>query len=107
MQEKDLNPIEPMTSGMLPKNWYIKQGQAIKKRQIYLDLFRKYDIKAVLAGHLRQNSLAADPQFEIVTTSPVGMPLGEAFSGFRVVKVYADHIEHKYFGLDDVINLDF
>lgn len=79
----------------------------LKIRQIYLKLFRKYDIKAVLAGHLHRNNLAADPKFEVVTTGPVGMPLGDDPSGFRIVKVYADHIEHKYFGLDDVITLDF
>ena len=76
-------------------------------RQIYLNLFRKYDIKAILAGHLHQNNLTTNSQFEVVATGPVGMPLGEAFSGFRIVTVYADYVEHKYFGLDDVISLGF
>jgi 3',5'-cyclic AMP phosphodiesterase CpdA len=78
-----------------------------KIRQTYLDLFRKYDIKLVLAGHLHQNNLTGNSQFEVVTTGPVGMPLGEAVSGFRIVKVYPDHVEHRYYGLDDVITLDF
>jgi len=79
----------------------------LKMRQVYLNLFRKYDVKAVLAGHLHQNSLATNFRFEVVTTGPVGMPLGGDISGLRIVKVYADHIEHRYFGLDDVITLDF
>ena len=79
----------------------------LKTRQAYLDLFRKYDIKAVLAGHLHQNNLTTNSRFEVVTTGPVGMPLGEDPSGFRIVKVYADHVEHRYYGLNDVITLDF
>lgn len=77
-----------------------------QKRQVYLDLFRKYGIKTVFAGHLHQNKLASNSQLEVVTTGPVGMPLGSAVSGFRIVKVYADHIEHKYFDLCDVISHD-
>ena len=76
-------------------------------RQIYLDLFQKYGIKTVFAGHLHQNNLTTNSQLEIITTGPVGMPLGEDSSGFRIVKVYADYVEHRYFGLDDVITLDF
>lgn len=77
---------------------------AREKRQLYLDLFGKYGVKAVFAGHLHQNNLAADSDLEIVTTNAVGMPLGEDPSGFRIVKVCGDHIEHRYFGLDDVIS---
>ncbi len=76
-------------------------------RQMYLNLFQKYDIKTIFAGHLHQNNIAVNSQLEVVTTGPVGMPLGLAYSGFRIVKVYADCMEHKYFGLDDVISCDF
>jgi 3',5'-cyclic AMP phosphodiesterase CpdA len=76
-------------------------------RQVYLNLFRKHGVKTVFAGHLHQNNLSADPQLEVVTTGPVGMPLGQEPSGFRIVEVYVDHIEHRYFGLDDAISLDF
>jgi 3',5'-cyclic AMP phosphodiesterase CpdA len=73
-------------------------------RQVYLNLFQKYEIKTIFAGHLHQNNIAADSQLEVVTTGPVGMPFDLAYSGFRIVKVYADSMEHKYFSLDDVIN---
>ena len=76
-------------------------------RQIYLNLFRKYGIKMVFAGHLHQNNLTTNSRLEVITTGPVGMPLGLASSGFRIVKVYADHIEHKYFGMCDIISHDF
>lgn len=78
-----------------------------RNRRIYVDLFEKYNVDTVLAGHLHKNNLAANSGLEVITTGPVGMPLGPDPSGFRVVKVYADHIKHKYFGLDEVISLDF
>jgi len=78
-----------------------------QSRRVYLDLFHKYGIKTVFAGHLHQNNLAADSGLDVVTTGPVGMPLGSGISGFRIVKVYDDHVVHRYFGLDDVINCDF
>jgi hypothetical protein len=39
---------------------------------------------------------------EIVTTSAVGFQLGEDKSGFAIVKVFQDKIEHKYYALEDV-----
>ncbi len=71
-------------------------------RQKYLSLFKHFEVKVVFAGHLHQNSLATDQQLEMVTTAPVGMPLGQDPSGFRIVKVDSDRIGHKYFDLDDV-----
>ena len=76
-------------------------------RRVYLALFRKYGVKTVFAGHLHQNNAAADSQLEVITTRPVGMPLGTASSGLRIIKVYNDHVEHKYFNLKDKINCDF
>ncbi len=43
-----------------------------------------------------------DDGLEMVTTGPVGKPLGDDPSGLRVVKVFSDRIEHRYYGLDDV-----
>ena len=36
----------------------------------------------------------------MVTTSAVGYPLGDDPSGFRIVKVSQDKVEHQYCGLD-------
>ena len=38
----------------------------------------------------------------MVTTGPVGYPLGDDPSGLRIVKVYRDRIEHAYYGLDTI-----
>jgi 3',5'-cyclic AMP phosphodiesterase CpdA len=76
-------------------------------RQVYLNLFQKYGVKTIFTGHLHQNNLAANSQLEVITTGPVGMPLGSAYSGLRIVKVYDNCIKHKYFRLSDVISCDF
>ncbi len=39
---------------------------------------------------------------EMITTGPVGRPLGKDPSGFRIVKVHEEHIEHEYYGVDSV-----
>ena len=39
---------------------------------------------------------------EMITTGAVGLPLGEDPSGLRVVKIYADRLDHQYYPLDQV-----
>jgi hypothetical protein len=39
---------------------------------------------------------------EMITTGPVGRPLGKDPSGFRIVTVYETEIQHKYYGMADV-----
>ena len=38
----------------------------------------------------------------MVISGPVGYPPGDDPSGLRIVKVYDDRIEHRYYGMDDV-----
>jgi 3',5'-cyclic AMP phosphodiesterase CpdA len=71
-------------------------------RKKYLDLFNKYGVDAVFAGHLHNNGYGKSGKMEMVTTSAVGKQLGKAASGLRIVKVYPDRIEHKYYGLDEI-----
>jgi len=72
------------------------------RREPALALLRDAQVAAVFAGHYHRNAGGWDGDLEMVTTSAVGMPLGEDPSGFRVVEVYEDRIQHRYFGLDDV-----
>jgi len=68
----------------------------------YLELFKENGVEAVFCGHHHNNGLATYGNVELVTTSSLGKPLGKAPSGFRIVKVYSDRIEHEYFGLDEL-----
>lgn len=70
----------------------------IRKR--YLDLFSEYGVDAVFSGHLHNNAGGKYKDTEYVTTSAVGRPLGQAPSGFRVIKVSKDGIKHEYMPLD-------
>ncbi len=73
-----------------------------EKRTRYLALFLENKVDALIAGHLHENAIAKYKNLEVITTSAVGKPLGEAPSGIRVVKVYPDRIESKYYSLDEI-----
>lgn len=72
------------------------------RRKTYLDLFHTYGLKYIFAGHLHKNALGWDRGLEMVTTGPVGKPLGKDPSGFRIVKVKEHTLTHKYFSLDSL-----
>lgn len=71
-------------------------------REKYLNLFNEYGVDAVFAGHYHNNALNTFKRIELVTTSAVGKPLGEAPSGFRIIKVEKNKISHEYFGLEEI-----
>lgn len=71
-------------------------------REKYLRLFSDNRVAAVFSGHYHNNSLSSYGNVQLVTTSALGKPLGNAPSGFRIVKVYSDRIEHTYFGLEEL-----
>lgn len=68
----------------------------IQRREKYLSLFIKHRIAAIFSGHLHNNANASYDGIEQVTTSAVGKPLGKAPSGFRIIKIYPERIEHVY-----------
>ena len=72
------------------------------RRKEYLDLLADAGVTAVFAGHHHGNNYAAYRGIELITTGPVGKPLRSDPSGFRIVKVYRDRIEHEYVALDAV-----
>jgi len=74
----------------------------IENRRKYLTLFTTNKVGAVFSGHLHNNATSRYGNIEMVTTSTVGKPLGSAPSGFRIVKVYRDRIEHVYYGLNEI-----
>jgi 3',5'-cyclic AMP phosphodiesterase CpdA len=71
-------------------------------RERYLELFRKFGVTHVFAGHYHRNAEAHGPGLEMITTGPVGKPLGGARSGFRIAKVSDAGIEQKYYEFGDL-----
>ena len=71
-------------------------------RRLYLDLFKVHGVRAVLAGHYHRNAHGRDGELEMITTGPVGRPLGDDPSGFRIVRFSPEGLAHTYYGLDEV-----
>ncbi|MCP3984400.1 MAG: hypothetical protein GY723_08420 [bacterium] len=71
-------------------------------RRGYLDLFQAHQVDAILAGHYHRNAQGREGELEMITTGPVGMPLGKDPSGFRIVHFSEEGLDHAYYGLDQV-----
>ncbi len=67
-----------------------------EQRTRVLDLVHRFGVPLFLAGHWHRNSLARDGAFEMVTSGPVGYPLGSDPSGIRLVEVGDGRISHEY-----------
>ncbi|HSM02017.1 MAG TPA: metallophosphoesterase [Acidimicrobiia bacterium] len=54
-----------------------------------------------IAGHWHRNNIARSGDLEMVTSGPVGYPLGDDPSGFRVIDITEDGgVTHRYLPLD-------
>ncbi len=74
----------------------------LERRTPMVDQLKLADVRAVFAGHYHRNAHGRAGAMEMITTGPVGRPLGRDPSGFRIVTVYETKIQHKYWGMDDV-----
>jgi 3',5'-cyclic AMP phosphodiesterase CpdA len=68
----------------------------IERRRTLLELVHRHGIEIAFAGHWHRNSLAYDGNFEMVTSGPVGYPLGKDASGVRIVDVVPGRVLHEY-----------
>jgi len=76
----------------------------IEYRKKYLSFFEELSVDAIFNGHHHKNALNSYGDIQLVTTSALGKPLGDAPSGIRIVKIFSDRIKHEYFGLDELPN---
>jgi 3',5'-cyclic AMP phosphodiesterase CpdA len=74
------------------------------RRDVYLPLFHEFGVKYLFAGHYHRNAIGRDGDIEMITTGPVGKPIGAAKSGVRVVIVRDQAIEHRYYELGELPN---
>jgi hypothetical protein len=73
-------------------------------RTRFLELLADYGVKYVFAGHYHRNAYGESPALKMVTTGPVGMPLGPDPSGIRIVAIGDSKIESRYYGLGNIPN---
>jgi 3',5'-cyclic AMP phosphodiesterase CpdA len=76
----------------------------LETRQRYVARLKAAGVRYVFAGHYHRNALAKDGDLEMITTGPVGRPLGPDPSGFRIVRVTPAAISHEYFGFGTIPN---
>lgn len=83
-------PDEPDTYWNIP----------LERRIVILDLLHGAGVKIGFAGHWHRNATAMDGQFTQITSGPVGYPLGDDPSGYRIVDVTKGGLDHRYVPLD-------
>ncbi|QDT34806.1 metallophosphoesterase [Thalassoglobus polymorphus] len=74
----------------------------LERRAPLLDQLKQAEVRAIFAGHYHRNAYGRAGEMEMITTGPVGRPLGKDPSGFRIVIVQETSIQHQYYGMDDV-----
>jgi len=74
----------------------------LTRRTPLLDQLKRADVRAVFAGHYHRNAYGRAGAMEMITTGPVGRPLGKDASGLRVVIVHEAKIQHRYYGMNEV-----
>lgn len=91
-------------------SWFLKEGNeadqyfniSTRLRNKYLSLFQQYGIKYVFAGHYHRNAFGQTESLTMVTTGPVGKPLGPDKSGFRIVTIQGSNVTYNYYALDSI-----
>ena len=66
------------------------------RRTKIIDLITEYDVSAVFTGHLHKNNYQKLGGTELVSTGPVGFPIGNDPSGIRHVQLTEHSLTHKY-----------
>lgn len=71
-----------------------------KLREFYLTLFHEFGVKYIFAGHLHKNAKSQYKDIQIITTSAIGVPLGDDPPGARIVRKIQNKIIYPYYLLD-------
>jgi len=93
-------------------SWFLEKADepnqyfniSIEQRRAYLDLLKAAGVRYIFAGHYHRNSLGRDGDLEMITSGPVGQPLGTDPSGIRIVTVKDSGLEHRYYTLGNIPN---
>jgi 3',5'-cyclic AMP phosphodiesterase CpdA len=74
------------------------------RRDRYLALFQEFGVRYLFAGHYHQNALGYATSIEMITSGPVGKPLGNGKSGVRIAIVSDAGITHRYYDFGEIPN---
>lgn len=81
---------------------YFNITQATRAR--YMKLLEDSGVRYTFAGHYHRNALASADQLSMITTGPIGMPIGPDPSGFRIVTIQGNELKQEYIGLGTIPN---
>jgi 3',5'-cyclic AMP phosphodiesterase CpdA len=77
----------------------------LSRRTPLLALFHESGVKYLVSGHYHRNAIATDGDLTMITTGPVGKPMGEnPQSGLRVFVVNETGISHRFYALGELPN---
>ena len=71
----------------------------LDKRSTYLELFQRYGVIAIFAGHLHQCFSCWLGSIEMVTCGPSGKPLGKGYPGYNWISVSKEGYKYEYIPL--------
>jgi len=75
-------------------------------RSKYLKLFAEAQVRYIFSGHYHRNALGTGANgLAMVTTGPIGMPIGPDPSGFRIVTVSGGELKQEYYGFGNIPNI--
>ena len=78
---------------------YFNLPREVRARLV--EMLSRHDVDLLLCGHLHRSHQVRADGLEVLVAGPVGMPLGEGFSGMRIVAIRGGEVRHGYFALDD------
>lgn len=91
------HPLFLERAGEADNYWNLPQ----ERRSLLLEVIHRAGVRIGFAGHWHRNSIGYDGDFVQVTSGPVGYPLGLDPSGYRMVAVGGEGVEHEYRALED------
>ncbi len=75
-------------------------NQSVEVRDRYFQLFERYGVDAIFAGHLHNNAEASHNGISMITTNAVGKPLGNAEPGMRIITITSEGIKSRYISIE-------
>ncbi|KAF8796857.1 Serine/threonine-protein phosphatase CPPED1 like protein [Argiope bruennichi] len=89
--------------------WFLKNHDEEKEYfnifpELRLKMLKKFydaNIRAIFCGHYHRNAGGFYKDLEVIVTSAVGCQMGDDKSGFRIVKLGEEKIEHEYLAFED------
>ena len=89
LREVDVERDDPVTAMELP----------LQPRRRLLEIAETHGLKTLLTGHLHQHLVRTAGDLTQITTSAIGLPFARDPSGYQLIHVYADRVEHEPYDL--------